>query len=199
MIQFITVSGRVLDLERPRAEDIDVGDVACGLSRTCRYYGQVRQFYSVAQHCLLVEQAADDDLKMAALLHDASEAYLGDVSRHLKHSEYLRGYRVIEERWVDTVNRRFRLDLSEDQVHRIKLADDLVAVVERTVLRRGEPFVRDRDVPEAVLDRWVRQDLEELLALAERLPDKILALSRLDPTAAEEQFLARFYRLRERV
>ena len=51
-----TASGKRLDLDNPRPEDIRIKDVAGGLSKVCRFGAQAREYYSVAQHALLVQR-----------------------------------------------------------------------------------------------------------------------------------------------
>ncbi len=68
----------------PRIEDVHIEDIAHGLAFQCRFNGQTRSFYSVAQHSLFVAALVPTRLKLAALLHDASEAYLGDMVKPLK-------------------------------------------------------------------------------------------------------------------
>lgn len=95
--QIQTQSGKVLDLEDPQPEDICISDIAAGLSKICRFGGQINTFYSVAQHSLFChDQARRPYDKFAMLMHDASEAYLGDVPSPLK--ALLPDYREIEAR-----------------------------------------------------------------------------------------------------
>lgn len=82
------------------AEDIDVRDIAHSLSLLCRAGGHFPHFYSVAQHCLncLAEAKArsySKRVQLGCLLHDASEAYLSDITRPVK--ECLPEYRRFEE------------------------------------------------------------------------------------------------------
>lgn len=83
-----TAGGGRFDLEAPRAADVALADVAHALSNLCRFNGHCRSFYSVAQHSVLVADALfrfkDREVARAGLLHDAAEAYLGDVARPLK-------------------------------------------------------------------------------------------------------------------
>jgi uncharacterized protein len=83
-----TASGVRLDLDNPRPEDIRIEDVAGGLSKVCRFGAQAREYYSVAQHALLVRrlvvEAGHPELALAALHHDSHEAYLCDVPSPLK-------------------------------------------------------------------------------------------------------------------
>lgn len=69
----------------PRPADVRLADIAAGLAHTCRFGGHCEQFYSVAQHSLFVSREFDESrLQLVALLHDAGEAYLGDVPRPIK-------------------------------------------------------------------------------------------------------------------
>jgi hypothetical protein len=86
-----TVSGRFVDLLDPMPTQIDRGDIAHGMAMTCRYGGHVSRFYSVAEHVLLVRdllesQGHTGQVLLAALLHDAAEAYLGDIVSPLKYA-----------------------------------------------------------------------------------------------------------------
>lgn len=81
--------GRHLDLVNPTPDQIEIADIALALSHTCRWTGHMAgAAYSVAQHsCLvsdIVEQTAPEHA-LAALLHDAHEAYLGDITSPVKH------------------------------------------------------------------------------------------------------------------
>ena len=81
----ITASGKRFYLRRPTPADIDAGDVAHALAHICRFNGHTREFYSVAQHSILVSRLLPDELKLAGLLHDAAEAYCGDMVKPLKN------------------------------------------------------------------------------------------------------------------
>jgi len=87
----------------PRPEEIAIEDIAQGLSHLCRFGGQCREFYSVAQHSVLVsrlcEERADPSRRrataLAGLLHDAAEAFIADIPRPVKANLPL--HREIEE------------------------------------------------------------------------------------------------------
>lgn len=91
----------------PRPEEVDIRDIAGALSKLCRYGGQCLQFYSVAEHCVHVANHAPVDLKLTALLHDASEAYLSDVIRPIK--SHLTNYLEIEAGLERVIAERFGL------------------------------------------------------------------------------------------
>lgn len=86
-----TVGGRRVDLLRPAPMQIDMGDIAWGLSRIARFVGQTKHehFYSVAEHSLwvsiyLYRTTGDAEISLYGLLHDAHEAYTGDIPQPVK-------------------------------------------------------------------------------------------------------------------
>lgn len=84
MSWIITRSGRKFDLFKPTADMVDPTDIAHSLSMQCRFNGHTSSFYSVAQHCYLVADLVPAEHQLTALLHDATEAYVGDMVRPLK-------------------------------------------------------------------------------------------------------------------
>lgn len=99
----ITHSGIRFDILDPQPHMIDTHDIFWGLSNLCRFTGQCKRFYSVAEHTWhgLKEIGAEHALEW--LLHDAHEAYIGDVSMELKAC--LPDYRDIEKN-IDAVIRK---------------------------------------------------------------------------------------------
>lgn len=77
-------SGGRFYLLDPRPEEIHVADIAYATSMLCRFTGHTREFYSVAQHCVIVSQVVPEEFALEGLMHDASEAYIGDISKPLK-------------------------------------------------------------------------------------------------------------------
>lgn len=104
-----TYTGRQFFPAAPRAEDVHIEDIAHALSLLCRFTGHSRWHYSVGQHSALVSYACDPADALHGLLHDGSEAYLGDVSSPLKRQAYLAGYRFLEDVTQRAVCDRFGL------------------------------------------------------------------------------------------
>jgi hypothetical protein len=121
--------GRFYPLD-PRADEIDPADIAHALSLLCRYGGHVDRFYSVAEHCVLMSEWVAPEHALAALLHDATEAYVVDVPRPLKR--YLRDYRSIEDAVWSAIAFRYGIDVQLPT--QVKEADDRIILTERAAL-----------------------------------------------------------------
>lgn len=80
----------------PRPEDVDWFELSRALGRLCRWRGHTSEFYSVAQHCIDVADLLPQPLQLWGLLHDAHEAYLGDMPAPLK--PYVPGFEEMEDR-----------------------------------------------------------------------------------------------------
>lgn len=114
----------------PHPEHVDIEDIAHALSMKCRFTGHTREFYSVAQHSWFVSTYIEVTgvapeirswLRLAALLHDATEAYLPDVARPVKPD--LRGFKEVEARVAEAVRQRFGIPLEEWTSPAIHTAD----------------------------------------------------------------------------
>lgn len=94
----------------PHEDQVSIEDIAHALSLQCRFAGHTRDFYSVAQHSVLVSRYVPPKDALWGLLHDAAEAYLVDLPRPLKHHSLLGfEYRQIEERVERVICQHFRL------------------------------------------------------------------------------------------
>ena len=94
----------------PYPDEICIEDIAHALSMQCRFGGHSRNFYSVAEHSYYVSMFSPWGYKKAGLLHDASEAYLVDIPRPIKHSVNMSGYRAIEDKLQKTIDHKFSVD-----------------------------------------------------------------------------------------
>lgn len=103
----ITYTGAAFWPLDPRADEIRLDDIAAALSKLCRYGGHTIRYYSVAEHCVHAASKAPEGLELAALMHDASEAYLSDVIRPIK--AHLTNYKTIEAELERVIAQRFGL------------------------------------------------------------------------------------------
>lgn len=165
------MSGATFDLLDPRNSQFTIEDIAHGLAHTCRYAGQCRRFYSVAEHCLHVSDIAAEHA-LIALMHDASEAFIGDVTRPLK--QLLPEYKRIEADVERAIFERFGLP------HPVPLA---VKDADLRVLAAEQ-----RQIMPVGTDCWAAE------AGIEPAPMKVVYLT---PEAAKARFLQRFYRLHD--
>lgn len=123
MSTILVNSGKSLDLTNILPTDICAFEIAHALSNICRFTGHVDQFYSVAQHSVLVSKLVPKTYALQALLHDATEAYLGDVSAPLK--ALLPQYKVIEAAVWESVVAHFKLDITPQSNAAVADADKL--------------------------------------------------------------------------
>lgn len=131
-----TRSGRAYWPMNPRAAEVDIDDIAHSLSMICRFGGHTRFFYSVAEHSVLVSQCVPPEHALQALLHDATEAYVGDMVRPLKQS--MPGYCDIEDKNWLVIAEKFGVPA---QMHEsIKAADNAVLLAEKAALLEASPI-----------------------------------------------------------
>ena len=114
-----TVTGRKFWPLDPNPDDICIEDIAHALSMLCRYGGHTLRFYSVAEHCCHVHDAAAPENKLWALMHDASEAYISDVIRPIK--PFLTGYKATEKAVMSAVCTKF--GMSEIEPEEVSILD----------------------------------------------------------------------------
>jgi hypothetical protein len=164
------LSGRPFDLSDPDPAMIQPGEIAHALSQLCRWTGHCKPFFSVAQHCVVVSRIVPPEFALQGLLHDASEAFVGDVSSPLKSLLNARAPGVfpeIEGRILEAVARRFGAGWPFDES--VKRADMVSAATER------------RDL--MTVGGWWGSDLPD------PLPDRLQTMSSPE---AEEAWLDRF-------
>lgn len=100
-----TFTGIYMNVFEPTLDMIFIDDIAHALSNQCRFGGHLPKFYSVAQHSILCSSLVSDEYKLAALLHDASEAYLLDIPSPIKQG--LSNYKEIEDKLMTLIAKKF--------------------------------------------------------------------------------------------
>ena len=177
------LSGRRVDLLDPSPLDIEIEDIAHGLSRVARWNGQTagRSAFSVAQHSLLVEELAayidpgmTPALRLATLLHDSAEYVIGDLISPFKAAVGL-DYREFENKLLTAIHIRFGLPavLPQKATRLIKRADRMAAFLEATQLAGFSPT-----------------EARRFFGRYKKLPD--LRLEPFPATTAKHRFIQRF-------
>lgn len=156
--------------------DIDIGVIAHALSNICRFGGHCSRFYSVGEHSVRCSQLVPQPMALWALLHDASEAYLLDIPKPLKHTEAFLEYRSAERRAMEVICGKFGLPVAEPAI--VKIADEKMLATEA------------RDLMQPLHPEW--SEWLTVDPLAERITP-------WHPGEAEAKFLRRFHQLAERI
>jgi uncharacterized protein len=168
--KIVLSSGATFDFLDPSDSGFTIEDIAHGLSNVCRFAGQCRGFCSVAEHSVFVSQMADG-FEYQALMHDAAEAFVGDLTRPLK--QLLPKYRQIEAEIERIVFARFGVPTPFPK--EVKQADLRVLAAEQAQL-----------LPSGA-DEWTR---------AARVDIAPIVVKNLSPPKAKRLFLQRFARVR---
>lgn len=180
-----TWSGRAFYPLDPRADDIHIEDIAAHLSKLCRYVGATRFFYSVAKHCVLVSHLVPREMALWGLMHDAAEAYTGDLSRPMKlclrQCKHLPSGKIDGATYYGDITDRIereiamRFGLTWPMPPEIKQGDLMAAAIERRDVMGPSTEVHWPDLPEPLPGKWIHT---------------------LDWQAAESEFLDRYRQLR---
>lgn len=133
-----TFSGRKFWPLDPRSEEVHPGDIAHALGHLCRFNGHVEPFYSVAEHSLIACELLPNYAK-EALLHDAAEAYIGDIIRPLKRfvhvgvpdvGQAFETIKLVEARVHRAIAERFKLNVFPAAVLAVRAVDSALLVAE---------------------------------------------------------------------
>lgn len=164
-------SGRKFWPVDPKSEEVDISDIAHSLALQCRFNGHCNYFYSIAQHSVLVSKIVSPEQALAGLLHDASEAYTGDIVLPLK--KFLPPeFKQIEKNIEKIIFEHFGIK-NVDHIE-IKKADKIALFTEMRDLMKKPPA------------KW--DDVDSYPPH----PDKIIPLN---PEEAEKDFLRRYKEL----
>lgn len=159
-----TYSGIAFDLRNPKPEMIRIGDIVHSLALINRFNGAARFPYSVAQHSLYVASLLPMSLKLHGLLHDAAEAYVGDLVSPLK--KILSEYKKVEADIAKVVADVFGLAYPEPE--EVKKADLAVLSAEReqVLLPSYGPWYKDFPCPAAIrIEPMPWEQVEEIFSL----------------------------------
>jgi hypothetical protein len=168
-----TVSGGMFHILDPRQHEILVTDIAHSLSLMCRFTGHVRRFYSVAEHSWHASYLVPEIDALWALLHDASESYIADLNRPLKHfTDVGPAYMQVEEKIMAAICRKFRIDSTQPES--VTIADTAMLYAEKNQLM--PPMEWDQ--------KWGADQTAADVKIRCWLPD-----------VAKAMFLSRFYEL----
>jgi uncharacterized protein len=167
--RIMLASGTWFDFLDPENSEFTIQDIAQGLGNICRYSGQCSRFYSVAEHSLHVSEATLTN-KLEGLMHDAAEAFLGDITRPLK--QLLPDYKKIEKTVERAIFRRFGLNYSA--LATLKKIDlSVLAAEQEQMMPRGT-------------DYWSAES---------GIPPANIRVRFLSPSAATAAFLQRYQEL----
>ncbi len=134
---FITTRhGHNVDFLNPDPKTIQIEDIAHALALIPRFGGHTGRLYSVAQHSIHVAALCPPELKLIGLLHDANEAYLGDIITPIKN--VLPGFRALEDRFHAVICERF--EISRILPEEVQLADKTMLAMEARDLMGVDPL-----------------------------------------------------------
>jgi len=164
-----------------KPHNIKIIDIAHALAYVCRGNGHLRTFYSVAQHCINCAKEAkarDHSVKVqfACLMHDASEAYLSDITRPLKLR--LQNYIDIERELQATILEAVGIEeLTPEEKKQIKDIDDAMLYYEFLELHGDRLFEEE---PELLTDADFEEHYftvmeEEFLHLFDQLHSQMIS------------------------
>lgn len=173
----ITHTGKKFYHLNPQPEMVDINDIAHALSMLCRWTGHTKFHYSVAQHSVYASTIVKPEIALATLLHDSSEAYLGDMNRPLKHFTAAGpAYLAIEERVEEVIFKKFGVPFPLPEG--VKEADTQMLYAEKAQLMT----VTEATKYEA--KKWGRDETEAPVIIESWIPDY-----------AKKMFLNRFFEL----
>jgi uncharacterized protein len=164
-------AGHYVDLVHPDPDSIEIKSIASALSKVCRFGGHCPQFYSVAEHsihatALACSEGYTGDALLAVFLHDAAEAYIGDMVKPLKVT--MPQYGEAEQRIEAAIQAAFGVDFTKWM--------DVIKRFDRAMLKAEK------------VTMWP-EDTEKWAGFSE-IEDRVVKFQFWEPSQAEMQFLA---------
>lgn len=155
-----TFTGRAFFPLAVNVNDINEFDIAHSLAFQCRYNGHTSKFYSVAEHAYHMSYIVPEEDALWALLHDAPEAYIGDMVRPLKKT--MPEFRALDEKIMEAICEKFELhqNFMPDSVLE---ADNRIIENERLALLREPPYpwtIHGDPYPDLVIEAWAPEVAE---------------------------------------
>ena len=135
----LTYTGKRFDVPVPKPEQIDIVDIANQLHRVPRFCGATMTPYSVCQHSILVARLLPKELKFQGLMHDATEAYIGDLATPFK--ALCTDYKIMEGYIWEVIAAKYNLPSTLDPA--VKAADKIAYYMERSKLMPEHPHLDD--------------------------------------------------------
>lgn len=137
--------GKPYDLLTPSVEGVPEPEViAASLSKLCRFTGHLDQFYSVAEHSVILSRIVEEHLLPGyiraaanALMHDAQESLVADISTPLKRSSVMIEYEVLEREWKAAVELKYDTALTMEDGAVVAEADNDMGIIEARTMFRG--------------------------------------------------------------
>lgn len=155
--EIVTFTGRTIAPLNPSVDKINIVDIAHATSNLCRFTGHVREFYSVAQHCVFVSYYANREDALWGLLHDASEAYLADMARPIKlQPGFGEVYKAAEATIMRAICDKF--GLPHDMPDSVRHADDVLLRTEQRDLMPNLRRHEGEDYYYHEIDGWLPAD-----------------------------------------
>ncbi len=141
-----------VDFLNPDPKTIQIEDIAHALALIPRFGGHTGRLYSVAQHSIHVAELCPPELKLISLMHDANEAYLGDIITPIKN--VMPGFRALEDRFHAVICERF--EISRIIPEEVRRADALMLAMEARDLMHVNPkdWGMDMDLPPQRIIPW---------------------------------------------
>lgn len=160
--------------------EYDIHDIAHALSNLCRYNGHSKLFYSVGQHSVYVSKLVSREDALEALLHDAAEAYIGDIPRPMKRTLPFADFCEIEREIELGVARTFNLKFPWPMA--VRHADEMILALEMAHILHGAESGTEGEPLPLIDHQWIERMIDGFEPWA--------------PLRAEEEFILRFNELR---
>lgn len=118
--------------DKPEDHDYNIYEITHALSNICRFTGHSNEYYSVAQHSVLMAREAPKHLKLLFLLHDATEVYVGDMNAPLK--QIFPAFKVLEKKIGKAIFKAYKLNPTQEELEQLKVMDIRMLMTEKKYL-----------------------------------------------------------------